>query len=170
MQRRNLSGQSYEVAFANNGDFLVNAVENLAGSPGLASLRGKGLHPRRFEVLDEMARRAEDLFRDKEQQLLARITEVQTQIKGLLEQEAAEGTLLTTEQQLAIDDFRGDLLDLRAELREVQFALNREVESLEFRIKALNIWAMPLALTLVAVLLAFLRRRRAERYRQLGEG
>jgi cytochrome c-type biogenesis protein CcmH/NrfF len=55
-------------------------------------------------------------------------------------------------------------------LREVQFALNRDVESLEFRIKALNIWAMPLALTLVAVMLAFVRRRRAEQFRQVGEG
>ena len=165
VQRRSLLGQTFDSAIANNGDFVVNAVENLAGGAALAGLRGKGLSLRRFEVLDAMTRKAEDIYRAKEEELLVRITDVQAQIQTLREEEAAEGRLLTAKQQRAIDEFRNDLLDLRAELREVQFALGQDVERLEFRIKALNIWAMPALVALVAIFLALVRRHRAARFR-----
>jgi ABC-type uncharacterized transport system involved in gliding motility auxiliary subunit len=165
VQRRSLLGQTFDSSIANNGDFVVNAVENLAGGAALAGLRGKGLSLRRFEVLDAMTRKAEDIYRAKEEELLVRITDVQAQIQALREEEAAEGRLLTAKQQRAIDEFRNDLLDLRAELREVQFALGQDVERLEFRIKALNIWAMPALVALVAILLALARRHRAARFR-----
>ena len=165
VQRRSLLGQTFDSAIANNGDFVVNAVENLASGAALAGLRGKGLSLRRFEVLDAMTRKAEDIYRAKEEELLVRITDVQAQIQALREEEAAEGRLLTAKQQRAIDEFRNDLLDLRAELREVQFALGQDVERLEFRIKALNIWAMPALVALVAIFLALARRHRAARFR-----
>jgi ABC-type uncharacterized transport system involved in gliding motility auxiliary subunit len=165
VQRRSLLGQTFDSSIANNGDFVVNAVENLAGGAALAGLRGKGLSLRRFEVLDAMTRKAEDIYRAKEEELLVRITDVQAQIQALREEEAAEGRLLTAKQQRAIDEFRNDLLDLRAELREVQFALGQDVERLEFRIKALNIWAMPALVALVAIFLALARRHRAARFR-----
>ena len=59
---------------------------------------------------------------------------------------------------------------LRAELREVQFALDQEVKRLQFKIKALNIWAVPALIAVVAIVLALLRRRRAHVYRAAGEG
>ena len=169
VQRQNLSGQSYEVALANNADFVVNAIDNLAGTAGLQSLRGKGLSVRRFEVLDRMQRQAEDRFRAKEEELQVRIAEVQAQIRSLRGDQATEGDVLTAEEQAAIDTFRNDLLDLRAELREVQFALDQDVKRLEFKIKAINIWAVPALVALVAIILALLRRRRAHDYRAIEE-
>ena len=169
VQRRSLLGQEFEMSFANNGDFVVNAVDNLSGAAGLIGLRGKGLSVRPFEVLDEMTREAEDKFRLKEEELLARIADVQAQLKTLREEEAAEGNILTAQQQQTIDNFRNDLLDLRSELREVQFALGQDVERLESRIKAINIWAVPALVALIAVALALLRRYRAARYRAAGE-
>ncbi len=165
VQRRSLLGQTFDSAIANNGDFVVNAVDNLAGAAALLGLRGKGLSLRRFEVLDAMTRKAEDAYRAKEEELLVRITEVQAQIEALREEEATEGRLLTAAQQRAIDDFRSDLLGLRAELRDVQFALGQDVERLQFRIKALNIWAVPALVALVAIVLALARRLRAASYR-----
>ena len=73
--------------------------------------------------------------------------------------------LCVAAQQRAIDDFRSDLLGLRAELRDVQFALGQDVERLQFRIKALNIWAVPALVALVAIVLALARRLRAASYR-----
>jgi ABC-type uncharacterized transport system involved in gliding motility auxiliary subunit len=169
VQRRSLLGQEFEMSFANNGDFVVNAVDNLSGTAGLIGLRGKGLAVRRFEVLDNMTREAEDKFRQKEEELLVRIADVQGQLKALREEEAAEGNILSAEQQQAIDAFRNDLLDLRSELREVQFALGQDVERLEFRLKAINIWAVPAVIALVAIVLALVRRHRAARFRIAGE-
>ncbi|MDX1401791.1 MAG: ABC transporter, partial [Kiloniellales bacterium] len=125
---------------------------------------------RRFEVLDEMQREAEDRFRAQEEKLISRIGEIQAQIADL-RQKGDEGTaLLTAEEQRAIDAFRNDLLDLRQELREVQFALDQDVKRLKFYLKALNIWAVPLLVAMVAILLAAMRRRRSHRYRVSVEG
>ena len=170
VQRRNVLGQTFDVALANNADLVVNAIENLSGTSGLQSLRGKGLTVRRFEVLDEMQREAEDRFRAQEEKLISRIGEIQAQIADL-RQKGDEGTaLLTAEEQRAIDAFRNDLLDLRQELREVQFALDQDVKRLKFYLKALNIWAVPLLVAMVAILLAAMRRRRSHRYRVSVEG
>ncbi len=169
VQRQNLAGQSYDVALANNADLVVNAVENLAGTDGLQSLRGKGLTVRRFEVLDAMQRQAEDRFRTKEEELQVRIADVQAQIRSLRGDQAAEGDVLTAEEQTAIDTFRNDLLDLRADLREVQFALDQDVKRLQFKIKAINIWAVPALIALIAIVLAFLRKRRHHVYRAVEE-
>ena len=169
VQRRSLLGQEFEMSIANNGDFVVNAVDNRSGTAGLIGLRGKGLAVRRFEVLDNMTREAEDKFRQKEEELLVSIADIQGQLKALREEEAAEGNILSAQQQQAIDAFRNDLLDLRSELREVQFALGQDVERLEFRLKAINIWAVPAVIALVAIVLALVRRHRAARFRIAGE-
>ena len=56
-------------AFANNADFLVNAVDNLGGNDDLISLRSRGQYTRPFEVVLDIQREAEEQFRDKEQAL-----------------------------------------------------------------------------------------------------
>ena len=164
VQRGNLLGQSYTVPSANNGDFVINALDNLSGSQGLIDLRGRGLGIRPFEVLQAMERDAEAQFRAKEQTLLQNIEAAQTQIAELQKQEAESGVLLTAEQQKTIEDFRGEMLELRRELRDVQHALRQDVEALETRIRFLNIWAVPLLIGVIALVVAFWRRRRAARF------
>lgn len=74
--------------------------------------------------------------------------------------------ILTAEQQSAIETARSDMLDLRAQLREVRYALNKDVDDLKAWLTVVNIWAMPLAVGLLAVLVALWRARRA----RLGRG
>ena len=161
VQRQQLLGRDFTVPIANNGDFVVNLLDNLAGSEGLIALRGRGLSLRPFDVLAEMERAAEDRFRAKEQELLTRIDETNTRITELQREEQETGVILTAEQQTEIDSFRQQMLDLRGELREVQHSLRQDVERLEAWIKALNIWAVPLAIGLFAATLAVLRRVRS---------
>ena len=169
VQRRNLLGQALLIPIAHNGDFVINALDNLSGSEGLISLRGRGLSVRPFEVLQDMEQAAEDQFRAKEQELLQRIEQANASITDLQQQEQEAGVLLTGEQQTEIDKFRQQMLDLRGELREVQHALRQDVETLESRIKLINIWAVPLAVGLIALVLALLRRaRRGGRQAALG--
>lgn len=163
VQRRNLLGQQMTIPVAHNGDFVVNALDNLGGSEGLITLRGRGLSVRPFEVLEDMERAAEDQFRAKEQELLQRIQQANANIGELQKQEQESGVLLTGAQQAEIDKFREQMLDLRRELREVQHALRQDVETLESRIKLLNIWAVPVAVGLIALVLALLRRARRGR-------
>ena len=165
-RRQRSMGQVFAVPVSSNADFVIGALDNLTGSEGLMGLRSRGLTLRPFEVLQAMTKKAEGLYRAKEQELLAKIEETQTRIAGLQQQEPDGGgaTLLTAEQQDAIEESRGEMIDLRHELREVQFALRQDVNRLETQIRALNIWAVPLVIGLVAIGLALIRRLRAARF------
>jgi gliding motility-associatede transport system auxiliary component len=156
-------GQDVDVPIANNGDFAVNALDNLSGSQGLISLRGRGLTDRPFEVVRAMERDAEDKFRAKEQELQAKIDETQKKIRSLQDQEQQSGVILTAAQQQEIDNFRGDMVTLRQELRGVQRSLRENVEQLSTWVKIINIWAVPVLIALAALALAVYRRLRISR-------
>ena len=159
-------GQRVFVTTASNGAFVTNTLDNLSGSTALLGLRGKGLRIRPFEVLEAMQRQAEDRYRAKEKELQAKIDDMRERIRSLQEEEQSGGVILTAEQQVAIERFREEMLDLREELRAVQFALREDVDRLRFWIQVLNIWAIPLLIGLLAIALALLRRRKAAHNRE----
>ena len=99
VRSQDLLGQQIAVPIANNGDFAINALDNLAGSQGLISLRGRGLIDRPFEVVRAMEREAEQQFRAKEQELLAKIDETESKIRQLQDEEQQSGVILTAAQQ-----------------------------------------------------------------------
>ena len=66
---QNFFGQSMAQAFAHNGDFVFNALDNLAGSEDLISVRGRATFNRPFVVVDKLRADAESRFRAKEQEL-----------------------------------------------------------------------------------------------------
>jgi ABC-type uncharacterized transport system involved in gliding motility auxiliary subunit len=163
VRRQDLLGQQIVIPIANNGDFAINALDNLAGSEGLISLRGRGLIDRPFEVVRAMEQDAEYKYRAKEQELLSRIDETEANISKLKEEEQKSGVILTAAEQQEIDSFRGEMIRLRQELRGVQRSLHQDAETLSTRIKALNIWAVPVLIALVAAGLAGFQRIRATR-------
>jgi DNA repair exonuclease SbcCD ATPase subunit len=110
-----------------------------------------------------MEQEAEYKYRAKEQELLARIDETEAKIRQLKEEEQKSGVILTAAQQEEIENFRGEMIKLRQELRAVQRSLREDVESLSTRIKALNIWAVPILVALLAAGLAGFQRIRATR-------
>ena len=158
VRTQNLLGQDLSVPLANNGDFAVNALDNLSGSEGLIALRGRGLTVRPFDRLDAMAKEAELALRGKEQELITKIDETKQKIADLQEGDGEAGFILTGAQQQTIDDFRTEMLDLRRELRDVQFGLRKDVDQLESWLKALNIWTVPGLLALFAIGLTLWRR------------
>ena len=164
LQVQSLLGQQYAVPIANNGDFAINALDNLGGTQGLISLRGRGLERRPFAVIERMTRDATAKYRATEQDLTTQIQTATKKIQDLQRQGQEAGVMLTAAQQKAIDDFRVKVLDLRARLREVQRALRVDVDRLETRIRVLDIWAMPLLVGAVALGLALIRRRRRARF------
>ena len=130
VRTQDLLGQQIVIPIANNGDFAINALDNLAGSEGLISLRGRGLIDRPFEVVRAMEQEAEYKYRAKEQELLSRIDETEAKIRKLKEEEQKSGVILTGAEQQEIDSFRGEMIRLRQELRGVQRSLHQDVEKL----------------------------------------
>ena len=111
-----------------------------------------------------MRSEANNKFRDKEQELLASIAEMDQTLERLQREEQTTGVILTSEQQVEIDNFRLEMLDSRRELRDVQRSLREDVESLERRVRVFNIWAVPLLIAVLAIFLAIVRRIRRSRY------
>lgn len=152
------------VPAAQNNDLFVNLMDNLRGSAGLIALRGKGLSNRPFTLVQEIQRDAELRFRSKERDLLAKIEELQAKIGELQRKDGDSGQMLSKEQQDAVAEARREMVRDRAELREVQFALQQDVKSLDTRIKMINIGAIPLLIAIFAIGLWLVRRARFSRH------
>lgn len=163
-QVQDIGGQRLTIPSANNADFAINALDNLRGSQALVGLRGRGLSVRPFQVIVDMRQEADDKFRAKEQELLAAIEAINQNIERLQKEEQSTGVLLTAAQQDEIDNFRIQMLDNRRDLREVQRSLRNDVESLESKVRIINIWAVPVVFAIFAVLLAFVSRMRRARF------
>ena len=163
-QVQDIGGQRLTVPSANNADFAINAIDNLRGSQALVGLRGRGFSVRPFQVIVDMRQEADDKFRAKEQELLASIEVIDQKIQRQQQEEQATGVLLTAAQQDEIDKFRVQMLDNRRDLREVQRSLRNDVESLESKVRIINIWAVPVVFAIFAVLLAFVSRMRRARF------
>jgi ABC-type uncharacterized transport system involved in gliding motility auxiliary subunit len=161
VQRRNVLGSEVAQAFANNGDFVVNAIEQMAGGMALADLRGRGVSWRPFELIKEIEAEANQRYRTKEQGLQEKLKDLETKLQevGRGGQQGVE--VLTPKQIEMIDKFRTDLLATREELRATQFALRSEVDRLKNMILAINVAGVPLLIGVITLLLVFRRKNRA---------
>ena len=164
-------GQRVAAPFANNGDFVVNALENLAGSGDLITLRSRGTAQRPFSRVEALRIDADAKFRAREQVLTKRLEDVQKKFEaaqGKADGKSKDGdAVLTPAQQKAIDDemasLRTDLLAIRRELRGVQLDLRKDIEALDSTLRFLNIGLVPILVGLFAIGLGVVRTQRRSR-------
>ncbi len=164
VQQQNFLGQTLATAFANNGDFLVNALDNLSGSADLIGIRARGTYSRPFTRVQALRRQADAQFRQTEQQLQAELTETENRLSELQDARTDQGSLLMSdEQQAEIQRFLDEQVRIRQELRGVQRNLDRSIEQLGTVLQFINIGLVPLLLTAVALSAVVVRRRRTEK-------
>ena len=164
VQQQNFLGQTLATAFANNGDFLINALDNLSGSADLIGIRARGTYSRPFTRVQALRRQADAQFRQTEQRLQAELTETESRLSELQDARTDQGSLLMSdEQQAEIQRFLDEQVRIRQELRGVQRNLDRSIERLGTVLQFINIGLVPLLLTAVALSAVFVRRRRAEK-------
>jgi ABC-type uncharacterized transport system involved in gliding motility auxiliary subunit len=160
IQMHSLFGQQVAQAFANNGDFVVNAIEQMSGGAALSDLRGRGVSWRPFELIQRMEADADSQFRAKEQELTTQLKDTEQKLSQL--PKAAEGSneVLTAEQAKTIEGFRTQLLAIRSQLRDVQFALRRDVDNLKNLVTALNVGVVPVTVGVIVIAFGMRRSRR----------
>ncbi len=162
VQQSNFFGQMIATPFANNGDFVTNAVENLGGSDALISIRSRGTFARPFTTVDALTVDAERKFREQEQLLQQELDETEQQLAQLQSQQSEGSALvISPEQQAAIDQFVDKKIEIRKRLRDVRHQLDKDIETLGNWLKFINIAVAPLVLMLVLMLLARLFRTRS---------
>ncbi|MFO1427961.1 MAG: Gldg family protein [Steroidobacteraceae bacterium] len=159
VRQQNLFGERVARAWANNGDFVWNAIDNLAGSSDLIGIRGRARFTRPFDRVEALRTAAEDRFRAKEQELESELTQTEQKLQALQSQGGSAGAILTPEQEREIERFQGEKLRIRKDLRGVRLQLDQEISALGQRLKLLNIVVAPLVFALLALLVALWRRR-----------
>ena len=151
-------------ATANNGDFVANAIEVLAGGEDLVGLRSRGTSARPFELVDEIQRDAQARYSAEESALQTKLKETQEKLASLTGKDQANTpTTLSPEQAKAVEEFRTDMLQTRRQLRNVQAALRSDIARLKRRLRFLDIALIPIVVAVAAVALGVLRLRRRHR-------
>ncbi|GJM14362.1 MAG: hypothetical protein DHS20C12_27650 [Pseudohongiella sp.] len=158
-------GQRIPRPFANNGDIVVNALDNLSGGSDLVSIRSRGRFQRPFDRVVNLQREADERLRQQEAELLDSLAATEASLAELNQTPDGQPIgQITPEIQAEVDRFNQEMLDTRRRLREVQFELNADIERLGSRLKWTNTLLMPALLTLLMLALSLIRMRRQRSY------
>ena len=161
VQEQDLFGQRVAQAMASNGDLVLNALDNLAGSSDLISVRGRAGFTRPFLRVEALRRVADARFHAQEEQLQHELQQTEQQLTLLQSKRNDKSALiLTPAQQQEIERFEAEKLQIRKQLRAVQAGLVSAIDQLGTELKVIDIIVMPALFALVALLIAAMRRRR----------
>ncbi len=154
-------GQRIPQPFANNGDLVINSMDNLSGGADLSSIRSRGRYSRPFTKVLTLQREADDRLRQEESELSARVAETESALAELnTDEEGNPIGEITPEIQTEIDRFNRELIETRRRLREVRFQLTEDIEQLGSRLKAANTALVPILLSLIFLGRYYYRSRR----------
>jgi ABC-type uncharacterized transport system involved in gliding motility auxiliary subunit len=162
VQTRQFFGQMLLQPFANNGELVWNAIDNLSGSADLISIRGRATYSRPFDRVEALRRDADSRFRAKEQELEQQLQQTEEKLSKLQTAQPASGeAILTADQAREIERFQQDKVRIRKELRAVKAGLDADIKALGLRVKAVNVLLVPALCAVLALLVnAWHRRRR----------
>jgi ABC-type uncharacterized transport system involved in gliding motility auxiliary subunit len=161
VRKQNYFGVSAPQPIANNGDFVVNSIDNLSGNNDLISLRSRGKYSRPFELVEAIRKEAEAKFRERERELQAKLNETEQKIQQLQQEQGEKSAyILTAEQQKEIEEFRQERLKTRKQLRAVQHELQKNIERLGSQLRFINIGLIPLLIIILALITGIYRAHR----------
>ena len=164
LQKQDFFGQRVLVPTANNGDFVANAIEVLAGGNDLIGLRTRGTSARPFEMVEQIQSKAQARYSAQEHALQTKLKDTQSKLASLTGKDQANApATLSAEQTKAVEEFRGDMVQTRRQLRAVQAALRSDIRRLKAGLEFLDIALIPIIVAVVAIVLGALRLRRRSR-------
>jgi ABC-type uncharacterized transport system involved in gliding motility auxiliary subunit len=154
-------GQQVATPFSDNGPAIANLIGTLSGGDALIGLRSRGEALRPFTLVERMRRDAEAQFRQRERALVEQLEATERRLRELRQGGGQQAqAVITAETRAEIDRARDEILRTRAELRTVQRDLRQDIERLETMLRVANIAAVPLLLTILALIAGFARSRR----------
>jgi ABC-type uncharacterized transport system involved in gliding motility auxiliary subunit len=166
VQKQDFYGHEIAFSTSNNIDLLINAIDDMAGSNGLISVRSRAGFSRPFDRVLALQRDAEKRFRTKERELQKMLTETKQRIARMQVQRSGSGeSLLNDEQKKEIAEFELIVNKTQQQLREVQGNLRKDIDKLDTQLKFFNIGLVPMIIALLAVISGWLRIRKRTRGR-----
>jgi ABC-type uncharacterized transport system involved in gliding motility auxiliary subunit len=163
VQKQNFLGQTLINTFADNGSLVVNSVDHLLGSSDLISVRTRTASARPFDRVETLRLEAENQYRATEERLQRELDETERKLSEMQSnREDGDLTVLNEAQQDEIQRFMDQRVQIRSDLRDVRHNLDREIDALGTRLKAVNIGLVPVLVIVTALVLGHARRRRRE--------
>ncbi|MEM9740311.1 MAG: GldG family protein [Pseudomonadota bacterium] len=151
---------------ADNGAFLLNAIDALTGIEGLLELRSRAESLRPMTRVEDMREAAEAEFFEEQARLEERLFTSQSELDAfqsdLIAAAASGGDLeagLSIEERAELQALRADILETRARLRDIEKGFRSEIDQLEAILKAVNIWGGALLAVLLGLVIWWRGRR-----------
>ncbi len=155
----------FGVATPRNGNLNLaqNMVDQLAGDSNLVGARSRASLRRPFTVVQEMQADAQKRFQAEIKKVEEERDDAQKKLNELqAKKEGNQRFIISPEQQAEIAKFKQAELKAKKRLKVVRKDLRQEIDSLENRLKWANIAGMPALVTVVGLLLAFIRKQRTK--------
>ncbi len=155
VQVQNFFGQQIVSPWADNGSFLMNALEHMSGHPDLIEIRSQGRFNRPFEKVEALRREAEERFLAQQEVLEEELRSTEERLIELEKlRDGSDAGLFTPEQEAELMNFQAQKLKIRKQLRDVQHQLDQDIEALGTKLKLINIFLIPLLICILALLAA----------------
>jgi len=160
-----VNGKPVTNAFADNGLFVLNALENLAGSGDLISVRRGKAYQRPLTLVQSIRSEAELRNQKKTEELNQALADARQKLADLERQRSDENQLLVDEKRAReIAKYRRERVRIRKELRAVNYDSRRDIENLENLVVFANTGLAPLLMGAGVIVFAAARRRRIRRH------
>jgi ABC-type uncharacterized transport system involved in gliding motility auxiliary subunit len=145
VEKMNYLGQTVAEEKNDNLAFALNSMDYLSGDEDLLSIRGKGSSIRPFTVVRSMEASAEEKYKEKLDGLESKLNDIQSKLTDLQGKKGDGSKLLASpEVTKSIEDFQKQESALRAERRQIRYALTEGIGSLETKLLWINLLATPL--------------------------
>ena len=146
--------------WADNGAFVINALDNLSGTDALIGVRSRGRFTRPFVVVEALQRQAENRFRER-RRCCNSAWPIPSRSWPSCRAGPRTGIGALRRAGAGVAPVPPGKVRIRKELREVRYQLNADIEALGRTLKFANIALVPLVLTLGVLALWLWRRRRS---------
>jgi ABC-type uncharacterized transport system involved in gliding motility auxiliary subunit len=160
LQRTSYYGMPAVRLLNDNLAFAANALDYLAGSQDLISIRSKGNSLRRFTVVQDMEVEAQKKYQQQLDALEARLNGVRQKLLSLRQQEIGNKRLITPpEVEKSIDDFQKQQADMQHQRRQIRLALRQGIDALGNRLLMINLLSTPLLVFVFGLWFSRVRRK-----------
>lgn len=150
-----------------NGNFPLaqGTVEQMAGDARLISVRGRATMNRPFTRIRDMEIEAAKAYQARINDLEEQKREAEQKINDLQRsrqdgQAQSQRFVLTPEQQTELEKLRETNKQVTKDLKDMRRNLRKDIDSLQTRLKWINIAGMPFLVTVGGIFIALIKRKR----------
>jgi len=154
-----------KVVVGDNATLMLNAIDDLSGSSDLVSIRSRGNFKRPFTVVDEIERQAEAATAEEVEKINLQIAGFQSELQSILSsakegQEEVIGSSIVRKKQ----EVEMKIHQAQRRLNEVKLERREQKEHLGNRLRQANMFAAPMVILLISVILGIRRSIRKRHY------